>query len=90
MVKIQALSMCFLEKRERKMEKKEKKSKEKQRRDERNSHYLSPEPELSCQVFLHDIIGELDTEVTACPLIGNNLIHHLHADVQDLEIYNSP
>lgn len=65
----------------------EKKKKKMKRRESRCYHYLSPEPELSRQVFLHDIIRELDTEVTTCPLIGNDLIHHLHTDVQDLEFF---
>lgn len=40
-------------------------------------HYLSPKPQLPCQVVMTNLLRELDTEVSVSPVVGDTFIHDL-------------
>lgn len=46
--------------------------------------YLSSKPQLPCQVVMTDLLGELDTEVSVGPVIGDTFIHDLIDNVQHI------
>lgn len=39
--------------------------------------YLSPKPQLPCQVVMTNLLRELDAEVSVGPVLGNTFIHDL-------------
>lgn len=45
-------------------------------------NYLSPKPQLPCQVVMANLLRELDTEVSVCPVVGDTFIHDLIDNVQ--------
>lgn len=47
-------------------------------------HYLSPKPQLPCQVVMTNLLGELDTEVSVGPIIGDTFIHDLIDNIQHI------
>lgn len=44
--------------------------------------YLSAKPQLSCEVFLHDVVWKLDPEVSVGALVGDELVHDAVANVE--------
>lgn len=52
-------------------------------------HYLSPKPQLPCQVVMTNLLGELDTEVSVGPVVGNTFIHDLIDNVQHIVLQMS-
>lgn len=43
---------------------------------------LSAKPELSGEIFLHDVVGELDPEVPVGAFVGDELVHDAVANVE--------
>ena len=52
-------------------------------------HYLSPKPQLPCQVVMTNLLGELDTEVSVGPVVGDTFIHDLIDNVQHIVLQMS-
>lgn len=47
-------------------------------------HYLSPKPQLPCQVVMTNFLRELDTEVSVGSVIGDTFIHDLIDNIQHI------
>lgn len=52
-------------------------------------HYLSPKPQLPCQVVMTNLLRELDAEVSVGPVVGDTFIHDLIDNVQHIVLQMS-